>query len=219
MARLVMFGATGYAGSRLLEEAVSRSHRVTAVSRHTNPGSRRGDCVRWVSGSLYDRDLVEQLSAEADVLISAINSGPDENGHTLLDAVPIMIDVAEHSAVRIAVVGGAGSLLLNKGGDPVITRLESIAPPDKLRDINLHVQLLDALYRTPSDVDWFYLSPPTGFGAHVPGERLGHYRLGDDVLLTDGAGNSAISGDDYAMAFVDEIERPRHRRQRFTVAY
>lgn len=219
MARIVLFGASGYAGSRILAEAVQRGHHVTAVARHPKTISAGADSVRTVAGSLYDDTLVEELAADADVLVCAITSGPDGDGRTLPDALPIMVDAARRHGVRIAVVGGAGSLRLADSGEPVITRLEAIAPPDKLRDIRLHGEFLDALGRTPADVDWFYLSPPTGFGAHVPGERLGHYRVGGDVLLADDQGNSAISGEDYAIAFLDEIDHPRHHRCRFTVAY
>ncbi|BBZ05448.1 NAD-dependent epimerase [Mycolicibacterium chitae] len=208
MTRILLFGASGYAGSRIRDEALRRGHQVTAVSRG-GP----------VAASLYDRDAVLRLAEDADVLVSAITSGPDAAGNTLPDAVPILVAAAQRSGVRIGVVGGAGGLLLSEGGEQVISRLAAIAPPDKLRDIALHIDFLDRLRETPEDVDWFYLSPPTGFGAHVPGVARGHYRLGADVLLTDGQGNSEISGDDFAVAFLDEIEDPRHRRRRFTVAY
>ena len=78
---------------------------------------------------------------------------------------------------------------------------------------------LAVLQETAPDVDWFYLSPAASFGSYAPGEATGHYRVGGDVLLTDADGNSNISGADYARAFVDEIEQPAHRRQRFSVAY
>lgn len=52
-----------------------------------------------------------------------------------------------------------------------------------------------------------------------PGERTGAFRLGKDTLLTDGKGESRISAEDFAVALVDEVENPRHIRQRFTVAY
>jgi putative NADH-flavin reductase len=79
--------------------------------------------------------------------------------------------------------------------------------------------VLARLRETPADVDWFYVSPAASFGSYAPGEATGRYRVGGDVLLTDADGNSNISGADYAKAFVDEIEQPEHRRQRFTVAY
>ena len=78
---------------------------------------------------------------------------------------------------------------------------------------------LAVLLQTAPDVDWFYLSPAASFGSYAPGEATDRYRVGGDVLLTDADGNSNISGADYAKAFVDEIEQPAHRRQRFTVAY
>ena len=219
MARIVLFGANGYAGSRILAEAVQRGHHVTAVARHPQTISAGADSVKPVVGSLYDGTLVEELAADADVLVCAITSGPDGDGRTLPDALPIMVDAARRHGVRIAVVGGAGSLLLSASGPQVITRLESIAPPDKLRDVKLHIEFLERLRQVPDDIDWFYLSPPAVFGAHLPGERLSRYRVGSDVLLTDEHGDSAISGEDYAIAFLDEIERPRHHRSRFTVAY
>lgn len=211
MAKLVVFGATGYAGSRITAEALSRGHQVTAVARRLQPGV--------IEGSLYDAELVIELTSCSDVLVCAITSGPDAQGRTLPDALPVMIGAAQRNGVRIGVVGGAGSLLLSEGGPPVITKLEPVLPTDKLRDIRLHGEFLEAIRRSPSDVDWFYVSPPVGFGAHVPGERLGRYRIGGEILLCDEQGNAAISGNDYATAFLDEIERPRHRRQRFTVAY
>ena len=81
------------------------------------------------------------------------------------------------------------------------------------------VRVLDALRAADTSADWFYLSPPTGFGAHVPDERTGSYRTGNDVLLTNDAGKSEIGGADFAIAVIDEIERPKHHKARFTVAY
>jgi uncharacterized protein len=79
--------------------------------------------------------------------------------------------------------------------------------------------VLAALRETHADGDWFYLSPALSFGSSAPDEATGRYRIGGDVVLTDADGNSSISGADYAKAFVDEIEKPEHRRQRFSVAY
>jgi len=221
MSQVVVFGATGYAGSRIVAEAARRGHRVTAVSRHGHAAADTvsTESVRNATGSLYDHEAVLDLTHDADVVVSAITSGPDSQGRTLPDAVPILVDVSRRFGARIGVVGGAGSLLIEEGGERVITQLEALAPPEKLRDIRLHMDFLDLLCGTADDIDWFYVSPPKVFGAHVGGERRGHYRVGHDILLTDEQGNSAISGDDFAIAFVDEIDHPRHHRCRFTVAY
>jgi Putative NADH-flavin reductase len=79
--------------------------------------------------------------------------------------------------------------------------------------------VLKDLRATSEKLDWLFVSPAGGFGSYAPGEALGHYRVGGDVLLTDKDGNSFISGADLAMAVVDEIEKPQHHRARFTVAY
>jgi putative NADH-flavin reductase len=218
MARLVLFGATGYAGSRILDEAVRRGHQVTAVARNVDTIPEREN-VRAVAGSLYDAELVRELTVDADVLISAIPSRPTNDGRSLLDTVPTLVDVARHNKVRLAVVGGASSLLRTEGGEQVFIQQEPTIPPEILPEITLHMEFLDVLQRTPADVDWFYLSPPIGFGSHVPGKRLGRYRVGTDVVITDEQGDSAISGEDYAIAMLDEIETPRHHHRRFTVGY
>jgi uncharacterized protein len=73
--------------------------------------------------------------------------------------------------------------------------------------------------RRSTEADWFFVSPAGAFGSYNPGVATGRYRVGGDVLLTDPEGKSEISGPDFALAFVDEIEAPRHHRTRFTVAY
>ncbi len=70
--------------------------------------------------------------------------------------------------------------------------------------------------RGETAVDWTFLSPAALF---EPGARTGHFRLGGDQLMADASGNSHISMEDYAIALVDELETPRHSRQRFSVAY
>jgi hypothetical protein len=79
--------------------------------------------------------------------------------------------------------------------------------------------VLDALRASDSPTDWFYVSPAAGFGSYAPGERTGQYRTGGEILLIDESGTSFISGEDYAIAFLDEIENPSHSRSRFGVAY
>lgn len=49
--------------------------------------------------------------------------------------------------------------------------------------------------------------------------RTGKFRLGIDHLLADSEGKSHISVQDYAIAMIDELERPAHSRRRFTVGY
>jgi putative NADH-flavin reductase len=87
------------------------------------------------------------------------------------------------------------------------------------QEVLAHVVVLERLRALPETVDWFCLSPAGGYGSWNPGERTGQFRVGGDVLITDVGGNSNISGADYAIAFVDEIDKPAHSRERFTVGY
>ncbi|MBV9908038.1 MAG: 3-beta hydroxysteroid dehydrogenase, partial [Hyphomicrobiales bacterium] len=73
---------------------------------------------------------------------------------------------------------------------------------------------LDLLRKEPT-LDWTYLSPSALIS---PGERTGKFRLGTDQLLVNEKGSS-ISAEDYAIALVDELEKPAHSRRRFTVGY
>ncbi|MEV0701113.1 NAD(P)H-binding protein [Saccharopolyspora sp. NPDC050389] len=210
--RLVLFGATGYAGGGILREAKRRGHEVIGVARDVESLAEPR-----TAGSLHDEQFVLDVAAGADALLVAIPGRPMPDGTKLLDAVPTLFAAAERHGLRIGVVGGAGSLRVAEGGPRVIDTPEF---PDEFKpEAGAHAEVLAALQQAPAEVDWFYLSPAGTFGAYAPGERTGSYRLGGDVLVTDADGNSAIGGDDYAIAFVDELEKPAHRRQRFTVGY
>ncbi|MER6664827.1 NAD(P)H-binding protein [Amycolatopsis japonica] len=205
MAKLVVFGGTGYAGGKITAEARGRGHEVLAVSRNAE-----GEGTK--AGSLYDEAFLSDVAKGADVLVIAVHG---QSG--LLGAVPSIAQAAKDNGARIGVVGGAGSLNVAEGGPRLIDTPEF---PDEYKgEAGAHAEVLEAFRKLPEDVDWFYLSPAAEFGAWAEGERTGEFRLGGDVLLTDENGGSKISGADYAIAFVDEIDKPERRRQRFCVAY
>ncbi|MFD9960548.1 NAD(P)-dependent oxidoreductase [Amycolatopsis sp. NPDC058986] len=214
MAKLVIFGATGYAGGRIGAEARRRGHDVVGVARNVDGIS--GDFTAR-AGSLHDAPFVAEVAKGADVLVVATPAREDADGRKLLDAVPSLAKAAVAEGARLAFVGGAGSLHVVEGGPRLIDTPEF---PDEYKpEAGNHADVLAAVRELPSDVDWFYVSPAAEFGAWAAGERTGKFRLGGDVLLADENGASKIGGDDYAIAFVDEIEQPKHSRRRFTVAY
>jgi putative NADH-flavin reductase len=213
MAKLTVFGATGYAGGKIVEEALRRGHEVVAVARSIDAAP---DGTTAKAGSLHDDDLVAEVVADADVVVVAIPARPMD-GQILLDAVPALAELARRHDTRIGVVGGAGSLHVAEGGPRLIDTPDF--PEAAKPEAGNHAEVLEAFRRLPDGVKWFYVSPAAGFGAWSPGERTGSYRVSGDVLLTDAAGNSQISGADYAIAFLDEIEKPAHHQERFTVAY
>ncbi|MBW8483246.1 NAD(P)-dependent oxidoreductase [Actinomadura parmotrematis] len=214
MATITVFGATGYAGGHITDEALRRGHEVIAVNRSGSAAAREG--VTPVAGSIGDDALVRDLAARSDVLVVAVHGSADGQPY-LAALVPNLLKAAAEGGARIGVVGGAGSLKVREGGPRLI---DTAGFPEAARTESAsHAKVLDALRAADTGADWFYVSPAAEFGAWVPGERTGTYRLGDNVLVTDEHGKSFISGADYAIAFVDEIDEPAHHRARFTVAY
>ncbi|MDD1149022.1 MULTISPECIES: NAD(P)-dependent oxidoreductase [Pseudomonas] len=204
MSKIAIIGATGRAGSQLLEEALRRGHSVTAIARNTAKiGQRAGVLTREVD--VADSAALQAAVAGHDVVISAAH-------FSTIPADAIIDPVKKAGVKRLLVVGGAGSLLL-PGGSKVI---DSPGFPEEYKaEASAGGVYLDTL-RKEQDLDWTFLSPSAEF---VEGERTGQFRLGQDDLLVNAQGRSWISFADYAIAMLDEVEKPAHRRQRFTVGY
>jgi putative NADH-flavin reductase len=204
--RIAIIGASGFVGSRILSEALSRGHEVTAVV--TNPDKLPADPrLTAVKGDATDPAALTPLLAGHDLVISAFNPGKDESG-----AGPrSIIDAAKRSGVaRLLVVGGAGTLEVAPGQRLV----DQPDFPAAWKAGALKTAAFLDLLRGELELDWVFLSPAAML---APGERTGKYRVGGDRLMTDPDGQSRISVEDYAMAMLDEAETPRHSRQRFSV--
>ncbi|WP_263263984.1 NAD(P)-dependent oxidoreductase [Pseudomonas sp. RIT-PI-S] len=206
--KIALIGATGYVGSPLLLEALERGHEVTAiVTRPMNlPDHPR---LTAVQGDATDSSQLAERVAGHDLVISAFNPGRDPNG----SGPQAIIDGVKRADVpRLLVVGGAGTLKL-ASGERVVDQPDF---PHEWKEGALRTAAFLDQLRLEPELDWVFLSPAAML---VPGERTGHYRLGQDELLLDAHGESRISLQDYALAMLDEAEHPRHHRQRFTVAY
>ena len=215
MSTIVVFGGTGYAGSAITHEALSRGHQVVAVARDTSKLDA-ADGLTLAQGDAFDADFVAEVTKGADVVVVALHA-VQSDGTELKDRFQHFVDAASAAGARLGIVGGAGSLLVADGGPALYDTPEF---PDAFKgEAKSHGLVLEALRASDTDVDWFYVSPAAAFGSFNPGERLGTYRTSDDLLLTDAEGNSEVSGADFAIAFVDEIETPAHHQARFAVAY
>ena len=214
MSKIGIIGVTGYAGGNIANEALRRGHEVIGVSRTATAAPAEG--VELRQGSIENRELLAKLFADSDVVVIAVH-GAVEDKPFLPGLVSDLLALAAAHSVRLGVVGGAGSLRVASDGPRFVDTPDF--PAAFKAEANAQAQALDALRAAATDADWFYVSPPVGFGAHVPGERRGSYRTGDDVFVYDADGKSEISGADFAIAFLDEIEHPAHHRRRFTVAY
>lgn len=213
MARIAVIGGTGYAGRHIVAEAVERGHTVVSVARSI-PGERIPGAT-YVEGTLLDvPSLVAELQG-VDVLVVAVPARGDMTGQVRPAVAELVAALPE--TVRIGVIGGAGGSLSAPGG-PRVVDLPSFTEEYKPEAFEA-IGILHDLEATPASRDFFYVHPAGGFGMWNPGERTGTYRDGGDVVVTDDQGESFISGADLAVAVVDEIEDPKHRRERFTVGY
>ncbi|GGC79204.1 NAD-dependent epimerase [Tersicoccus solisilvae] len=213
MARITVIGGTGYAGGHIVKEAAGRGHTVTSISR-TVP-DEKVDGVTFRAGSVLD-DAVAQTAVDADVVIVTVSPRGDMVGK-VAPAAEKVAELARAKGTRFGVIGGAGSLQVEPNGPRLMDTAEF---PDAFKaEAEELTAVLNWLTEQDDTLDWFFVSPAAGFGAYAPGEATGTYRTGGDVLLTDENGESNLSGQDLAAAIVDEIERPVHHRQRFTVAY
>jgi uncharacterized protein len=211
--KIVLIGASGMIGSRVLRELVSRGHEVTAISRGPSRVIERPG-VTVVRGDVNDPGSAEVIRG-ADAVISAYGSGQGSEERVITATRALLTAARQAGVKRVIIVGGAASLLVAPG----VTLLNSGHLPKEWQAIaKVHSDLLQLLRTTNlgAGLDWTYFSPA---GFIQPGERTGKFRLGKDEMVADEQGQSRISAEDYAVALVDELERPQHVRQRFTVGY
>ena len=205
---VVLYGATGQSGSRILRELISRGHRVTAVARNI---SKLPSTVTAKQDDLSNVDIIAATIEGADAVISAYGPPHDETDALIGVTERQIAAVKKAGNVRLIVVGGAGSLEVAPG----VTLLASGHLPAQWVPIAIsHEKTLKVLQA--SDINWTYFSPAAFF---EPGQRTGKFRLGTNQLITDSKGESRISLEDYAIALVDELEKPAHERARFTIGY
>lgn len=201
---IALIGATGHVGSRLLAELAARGHQVTAIVR--NPGKVPAlPGVTAVAGDVFDGDGLAKLLAGHEAVISTVHFSAS-------DPAILIAAVKRSGAKRYLVVGGAGSLEVAPGVKLFDTPEFPAIYLDEARKGGAFLELL----KQEPELDWTFLSPSALI---QPGERTGRFRLGLDQLLVDAEGKSAISTEDFAVALVDELEKPAHRRRRFTVGY
>ena len=216
MAKVLLIGATGFVGSAVLNELVNRGHKVTAVVRNTEKVAK-SELVDAVKEDVANEDATAKLAEGKDAIISAYNPGwtnPD-TATLISENYPKILSAAKKSGVeRLLIVGGAGTLFCAPG----LRVVDSGAIPEEIMG---GVRPLGDFYlntlMNENDIDWVFFSPAGVFDQE--GKKTGNYRLGKDDLIVDAEGNSHISVQDYADAMVNELEKPAHHKERFTIGY
>jgi len=216
MANVLLIGATGFVGSAVLNELVSRGHKVTAVVRNIEKLAK-SDLVDAVKEDVANVDAIAKLAEGKDAIISAYNPGwtnPDI-ATLITENYPKILGAAKKSGVeRLLIVGGAGTLFCAPGlrvVDSGAIPAEIMGGVRPLGDFYLNTLMNE------NDIDWVFFSPAGVFDQE--GKKTGNYRLGKDDLIVDAEGNSHISVQDYADAMVNELEKPAHHKERFTIGY
>lgn len=210
--KIGIIGASGKAGSLILQEAVRRGHQVTAIVRDQ---SRLKDTNVAVNVAVIEKNILELTQDDVkqfDVVVNAFGAPlREEQAH--VDAGHALIEALKGTNTRAIIVGGAGSLYVDENKTLRLMDTpefpEFVKPTARGQGRNLQE------LKSTTGIQWTFISPSALFDAE--GKRTGTYKTGKDHLLFNSKGNSYISYRDYAIAVLDEIENPQHINERFTV--
>lgn len=209
--KIALYGSTGRIGHRILNEALARGHKVTAIVRDASAMREPNANLEFKTGDVLKAESVAAATKGADVVVSAYGPGAGDPNQIAEAARSLSEGLATNQPVRLIVVNGAGSLEVAPGKQLLDT---PDFPAAYKKTAEAHRQALEVLKN--SSVDWSAASPSAEI---TEGTRTGRYRTAKDQLLVDEKGKSHISMEDFAAAVLDEIERPRYSRSRFTVGY
>ncbi len=215
--KVALIGASGFVGSAVLHELLQRGHQVTAIARNTGRVAP-ADNLELVSANVLNEVEVKEAVAGHDAVISTYNAGwtnPDLYNEFLKGAKAIQEGVKQSGVKRLIVVGGAGSLFIAPGQQLVDTD----AFPAEWKPGALAAREYLNMIRNENELDWTFLSPAVEMHQGTSGVKRGTYRTGLENPVFDANGRSIMSVEDTAVAIVDELETPKHIRQRFTAAY
>jgi len=219
---IVIYGATGEVGSHVVQEALDRGHRVTAVSRRPEQVDLQHANLSIVKGDLLDQASITQIVTGQDVVIVSVrgvigDSGEAESALQFMAAERTVDALSRQGdrAPRLIHVGGSGSLEV----EPGVLFAEKL--PKILLPKGLEVEILGQIlalefFRKVDDVKWTYVTPPKKF---TNGPRTGVFRTGGGRALEDNRGRTRLSRADFAVALIDEAERAKYVRRQFSVAY
>ncbi len=207
MKKIAVVAANGRAAGKIIDEAVARGFEVTAFGRRENNTKAQ----KYVK-----KDLFELTSDEIkgfDAVVDAAGAWTLETLYVIPKAAAFLAGLLKGSEMRLVVVGGAGSLFVNKEHTSTVELQPNF--PDSYKGVSAAHGLALETLRAEKDVKWTYISPAGDFQAD--GERTGKYILGGEELVLSSKGESVISYADYAIALIDEIEKGNHIQQRISV--
>lgn len=215
--KVALIGATGFVGSSILKEALSRGHEVTAIARHPEKIKTQNN-LTIVKGDVMDTDKLSETIKGNDVVVSAYNPGwtnPDIYNEFLKGSQAIQKAVKKSGVKRYIVNGGAGSLFVA----PNVQLIDTPDFPDEFKPGAGAARDYLNILKNENQLEWTFVSPAIEMNPGTPHERKGTYRTGLDNPVFDSNNKSKISVEDLAVAVIDEVEHSKHIRVRFTVGY
>ena len=215
--KIALIGATGFVGSKLLTEALSRGHQVTAIVRDPAKLTEKSDRLTIVTGDVNQPEQFAQQLVGHDIVLNAFSAGwenPNLYADFLAGSRAIEKATEQAGVPRLLAIGGAGSLFIDgkqlvDGPEfPANIKPGALAARDYLNELKQNTKL-----------DWTFFSPAIEMHPGITTGRTGHYRLGTENPVFNAEGRSILSGEDLAIAVLDEVEKHQFSRQRFTAAY
>ncbi len=216
MKKVTIIGASGFIGSAILQEALSRGYQVQAIARNPERINASSSSLKVVAADVMDTPQLAKMLHDTSDLISAYNPGwgnPNMYEDTLKGYLSIIHAAKQAGVKRVLVVGGAGTLLVAPGTEVMDT---GVLPEAIMPGVKSLAKIFKEHLIPEKELDWVFFSPA---GTIEPGERTGVFRLGKNDLMVNDKGESRISVEDYAVAMIDELETPKHHQERFTIGY
>lgn len=205
--KLAVVAANGRVAGKVIAEALNRGLEVTAFGRKDN----NTEAKNYVKKDLFD--LTKEDLNGFDAVVDAFGAWTSETLSQHSTSLKHLCDILSGTNTRLLVVGGAGSLYVNKEHTAQVS--DSPDFPEGFKPLATAMAKALSELRQCKDVKWTYISPAGDFQAD--GERTGKYILGGEELTLNSRNESIISYADYAVAMVDEIEKGSHIQQRISV--
>lgn len=212
--KLALIGASGFVGAAVLQEALDRGHQVSGIVRNPQQLPQH-PALNALAGDAYNAEALAAQLKGHDAVIHAFNPGwgtADIRARFIQGSQAIIAATKQSAVPRLLVVGGAGSLYVAPG----VQLIDTPDFPAEYKEGAEGARQTLNLLKAETALGWSFISPPALL---QPGARSGQFRLGGDQLLMNADAPASITVADLAVAILDELERPQHLRQRFTVGY
>ncbi|MBN9296062.1 MAG: NAD(P)-dependent oxidoreductase [Filimonas sp.] len=215
--KIALIGATGFVGTALLAELVNRGHQVTAIARNPEKITAT-DKVAVQKLDITNEAALANVLKGHDAVVSAFNAGwtnPNLYNDFLAGSKTIQQAVKEAGVKRYIVIGGAGSLEIAPG----VQLVDTPEFPADFKQGALSARDYLNLLKEEKELDWTFFSPAIEMHHGTAGVRKGTYRTGKDNPVFNDENRSIMSVEDVAVVIADELEQPKHIKERFTAAY